>query len=138
MPRYGAYSLSFEFRTDDPGRQQELFSCGYGIPVHWGMIGYLRIREDGRIAAIGLSEHPRDDAKLLSSNAIDPKGWNRLEIVSHVDSLELILNGVSAGKVKALPPGRHDANCWFGGRKGSLFKGQLRNVRVSHAPGFDH
>ena len=138
LPRYGAYSLSFEFRTDDLGRQQELFSCGYGIPVHWGMIGYLRIREDGRIAAIGLSEHPRDDAKLLSSNVIDPKGWNRLEIVSHVDSLELVLNGVSAGKVKVLPPGRHDANCWFGGRKGSLFKGQLRNVRVSHAPGFDH
>ena len=134
LPRYCAYRLSFEFRTDDPGREQEIFGSGYGIPEHWGMIGYLRIREDGRVSGVGLSEHPRDDAALLSSNAIDPKGWNRLEVVFRVDSFELVLNGVSAGRVKALPPGRHDANCWFGGRKGRVFKGQIRNIGVSHCP----
>lgn len=132
IPRYSAYRLSFEFRTDDPCRQQEIFACGLGNPAQWGIIGYLRLCRDGKLRGIALSEHYRDDAPFESQNAIDPNGWNRVELISRVDSLELILNGISAGRVRTLPPGRFDASCWFGGRKGELFKGQIRNVHVSH------
>ena len=132
IPRYSGYRLSFEFRTDDADRQQEIFACGLGNPAQWGIIGYLRICKDGKLRGIALSEHYRDDAFFASQNAIDPKEWNRVELISRVDSIELILNGVSSGRFKTLPPGRFDASCWFGGRKGELFKGQIRDIHISH------
>jgi hypothetical protein len=58
--------------------------------------------------------------------------WNRIELVSDVDSVEMFLNGESSGKVPLLQPGRFNSNCWFGGRENVLFKGRIRNVRVKH------
>lgn len=129
LSRTAAYRLSFDFRSEPTGGVQELF--GSGSPYSWGSIGYLRIESDGIIRGIGLSVHEHDDASLATSRPVRP-GWNHLEIVHRVDSIELVLNGDPSGPVRVLPPGRFDSPCWFGGRPGMLFKGAIRNVRCTH------
>jgi hypothetical protein len=98
----------------------------------WGVIGFLKIARDGRVRGVCLSAHHRGDAYFTSRNAVKFREWNRIEVVSHVDSIELFLNGESSGRVSLLQPGRFNSNCWFGGREKALFKGRIRNVRVAH------
>ena len=130
IPTTCAYRLSFEFLAEDEGREQELFACG--SPKLWGAIGYLKIAKDGRISGACLSAHHRGDAYFRSPNKVIVGEWNRIELVSDVDSVEMFLNGESSGKVPLLQPGRFNSNCWFGGRENVLFKGRIRNVRVKH------
>ena len=130
IPTTCAYRFSFEFLTGDAGREQEIFACG--SPRMWGVIGYLRIGKDGRLAGVGLSAHHRGDAYFRSPGKVKRGEWNRVEIVSDVDGIEMFLNGESSGKVPLLQPGRFNANCWFGGREGMLFRGKVRNVRIRH------
>ena len=130
IPTTAGYRLSFEFWPDDLGREQEMFGCGMG--ELWGTVGYLKLLKDGRVSGIALSVHEYQDSPFVSKNTVVPGQWNTLELISDVETVELVLNGVRAGRVKMVQPGRFDANCWFGGRKGALFKGKIRNVRVIH------
>lgn len=130
IPRTTAFRLSFDFRVDDLGGcEREIFSCG--LPELWGTVGYIKVMPDRSLRAIGLSVHEYGDACLRSPESVR-EGWNHVELVSLCDSMELVLNGESLGRVVVLPPGRFDANCWFGGRKDRLFKGAVRNVKVKH------
>ena len=72
------------------------------------------------------------DALFRSKGKVKRGEWNRLEIVSDMDTLEMFLNGESAGKVRLLQPGRSNSNCWFGGRPKELFKGSIRDIRIRH------
>ena len=72
------------------------------------------------------------DALFRSKGKVKKGEWNRLEIVSDMDTLEMFLNGESAGKVRLLQPGRSYSNCWFGGRPKELFKGSIRDLRLRH------
>ena len=130
IPTTCAYRFSFEFRPDDPERVQEIFACGVGNPTHWGVIGYLKLVDGGYVRGIGLSLHEYGDAHFQSRNKVRKGEWNLLEIVSDVDTLEMFLNGESAGKVTILQPGRFNGNSWFGGRLKELFSGSIRNIRV--------
>ena len=132
IPTTCAYRFSFEFRPEDPERVQEIFACGFGNPTLWGVIGYLKLVDGGYVSGIGLSLHEYGDAHFRSKSKVKAGEWNRLEIVSDVDTLEMFLNGESSGKVKILQPGRFNCNCWFGGRKGELYRGGIRDVRVRH------
>ena len=130
IPTTCAYRFSFEFRPEDCTREQEVFSCGN--PQTWGVIGYLRIEKDGRLHGIGLGLHEYGDAHFRSPHPVKPGEWNRVEIVSDVDTIEMFLNGEGSGRVKLVQPGRWNSNCWFGGRAGRLYSGAVRNVRVEH------
>jgi hypothetical protein len=130
IPTTCAYRFSFEFLPEVTGGEQEIFACG--SPSMWGVIGFLKIARDGRVRGVCLSAHHRGDAYFTSRNAVKFREWNRIEVVSHVDSIELFLNGESSGRVSLLQPGRFNSNCWFGGREKALFKGRIRNVRVAH------
>ena len=130
IPTTCEYSFSFEFKPEDPERNQEIFACG--SPVIWGTIGYLRMEKGGLLHGIGLSLHEYGDAHLWSKTPVKKGEWNKLEIRSDLDSIELILNGESSGKVPLVQPGRFNSNCWFGGRPGLLYRGSVRNVRVTH------
>jgi len=130
IPTTCAYRFSFEFLPDDPERRQEIFACGF--PSLWGVIGYLRIVDGGYVRGIGLSLHERDDAHFKSKSPVKKGEWNKLEIISDVDTLEMFLNGESAGKVRLVQPGRFNSNCWFGGRPDELFKGKVRNIKIRH------
>ena len=130
IPTTCAYRFSFEFRPEDPEREQELFGCG--MPNLWGVIGYLKIVDGGFVSGNGLSLHEYGDALFRSKSKVRKNAWNKLEIVSDVDALEMFLNGESAGKVKLVQPGRSNSNCWFGGRPKELFKGSIRDIRIRH------
>lgn len=128
IPTTCAYRFSFEFKPEDPERDQEIFACG--SPVIWGVLGYLRLEKGGRVHGIGLSLHEYGDAHLWSRNSVRKGEWNRLEIVSDLDGIEMFLNGESSGRVPLVQPGRFNGNCWFGGRPDRLYRGSVRNVRV--------
>lgn len=132
IPTTCAYRFSFEFCPEDPAREQEIFGCGFGNPTLWGVIGYLKIVDGGFVSGKGLSLHEYGDALFRSKGKVKKGEWNRLEIVSDVDTLEMFLNGESAGKVRLLQPGRSNSNCWFGGRPKELFKGSIRDIRIRH------
>ena len=132
LSRTAAYRLSFEFKTDDEGREQELFSAG--SPVCWGSIAYLRIGTDGRLYGLGLSQHEYEDTDFMSVSPVR-KGWNTVELIHNGDGIRLVLNGERSPSFRAVPPGRFDCPCWFGGRKDRLFKGWIRNIRCSHIYG---
>ena len=130
IPTTAGYRLSFEFWPDELGREQEMFGCG--MAELWGTIGYLKLLKDGRVGGMALSVHEYRDSPFVSASKAVAGAWNKLELISDVDTVELVLNGERSGRVKLVQPGRFDANCWFGGRKGALFKGKIRNIRVQH------
>ena len=132
IPTTCAYRFSFEFRPEDPEREQEIFGTGVGTPALWGVIGYLKLVDGGYVSGIGLSLYERGDVHFRSKSKVKKGEWNKLELVSDSDTLEMFLNGESSGKVKLLQPGRANSNCWFGGRPKELFKGSVRDVRVRH------
>ena len=129
IPTTAAYRLSFDFWPEDPDRQQEIFSAGKSRL--WGVI-QVGIVEGGLLQGLCLSSHEYEDAYVTTRSAVRAKEWNRLEIVSDVDTVELILNGEPSGKVRIRQPGRFNGNCWFGGRPDRLFKGKIRNIAISH------
>ncbi len=130
IPTTCAYRFSFEFKPEDPERDQEIFACG--TPLLWGVIGFLRMEKGGRLHGVGLGLHEYGDAHFHSAEPAKKNEWNKVEIVSDVDTIELFLNGKGSGRKKLVQPGRCNCNCWFGGRKGCLYKGSIRNVRVEH------
>ena len=134
LSRTSAYRLSFEFKTEEEGREQELFSAGN--PVCWGSIAFLRLGADGYLRGLGLSLHEYEDTDFISASSAR-KGWNKVELIHNGDSIRLVLNGEQspACSARAVPPGRFDSPCWFGGRKGRLFKGWIRNIRGTHIYG---
>lgn len=132
LSRTAAYRLSFEFKTEDDGREQELFSAG--SPVCWGSIAYLQIGTDGYLHGLGLSQHEYEDTDFMSVSPVR-KGWNTVELIHNGDGIRLVLNGERSPSFRAVPPGRFDSPCWFGGRKDRLFKGWIRNIRCSHIYG---
>ena len=129
LSRTAAYRLSFDFKTEDEGREQELFSAGN--PVCWGSIAYLRLGTDGYLHGLGLSQHEYEDTEFMSSSPVR-KGWNSVELIHYGDGIRIVLNGERSPSCRAVPPGRFDSPCWFGGRKGRLFKGLIRNIRCTH------
>ena len=130
IPTTCAYRFSFEFKPEDPERDQEVFACG--SPVIWGVIGYLRLEKGGRMHGIGLSLHEYGDAHFWSKSPVRKGEWNKVEIVSDLDTIEMFLNGESSGKVPLVQPGRFNSNCWFGGRPKMLFRGSVRDIRIRH------
>ena len=129
IPTTAAYRLSFDFWPEDPDKQQEIFSAGKSRL--WGVI-QVGIIEGRFLQGLCLSSHEYEDAYVTTRSAVRANGWNRLEIVSDVDTIELILNGEPSGKVRIRQPGRFNGNCWFGGRPDRLFKGKIRNIAISH------
>jgi len=73
-----------------------------------------------------------DDTAVTAPGTVRRGEWNRLELVMHADAVELVLNGISSGRVKCATPGRTDTPSWFGGRQGKMFVGLLRNVRIDY------
>ena len=130
IPTTCAYRFSFEFRPEDPERDQEIFACG--TPLMWGVIGFLRLEKGGRLHGVGLGLHEYGDAHFYSSEPARKGEWNTVEIVVDVDTIELFLNGKGSGRKKLVQPGRCNCNCWFGGRPGMLYRGAVRDVRVRH------
>ena len=128
IPRNAAYRFSFEFKPDDPERKQEIFASGTGSL--YGIIAYMRL-EKGFFTGKVVGIHPKD-ANFRSVEKVRKGQWNKVEFISYCDSIELILNGVSSGRIPVPAPARYDTASWFGGRRKLFFKGSIRNIRISH------
>lgn len=124
---YGAFRLSFEFKPDDVTRDQEMFATGSGSM--YGAIGFIRLK-GGVVSSLVCGMYDNDTK--LSAGVAKQGEWNSLSLEWNVDAAELVLNGVSSGKVRCVCPLRFDCASWFGGRKGAFFKGMLRNVRIDY------
>lgn len=130
LPQNAAYRLSFDFKPVGTGVGMEVFSCG--TSKIWSNLGRLFVDKDGTLSGAYVSQWDYKDTSLKSAGKVLPDAWNSVEVICDVASFELILNGRSSGKVPCTMPARYDSNCWFGGRGGSLFKGDIRNIRISH------
>ena len=128
IPRFAAYRLTFEFKPNDVSREQELFACG--TASQYGNVGCLALK-DGKLKVLFCGLHD-EDTHVVSSGRVIADEWNRVELVWNVDTAELVVNGVSSGKVPCVMPGRSDCASWFGGRNGKLFCGRVRRVRIAH------
>ncbi len=126
IPRYQAYRLAFQFKCDDPAREQELFASG--TSKLYGPVAYLKLK-DGKLEGLVCGEYD-NDTHCRCAGEVKADDWNQVELVWNVDAVELTLNGESSGRIPCVMPGRSDTASWFGGRKERLFKGLIRNVRV--------
>lgn len=124
---YGAFRLSFEFNPDDIMRDQEIFATGSGRM--YGAVGFIRLK-GGMISSLICGMYDNDTK--LSVGIAKQGEWNSLSLEWNIDTAELVLNGISSGKVPCVRPLRFDCASWFGGRKGAFFKGMLRNVRIDY------
>lgn len=129
VPRYAAYRLTFEFRPEDANASQVIFATG--TSNIYGPVGFIKT-EKGLLKGTLCGTY-NDDTSIVAKGRVRGGEWNRVELIWRVDTVELVLNGESNGCRPCVCPGRVGTAAWFGGRKsGGLFRGDLRNVRVSY------
>lgn len=129
IPKYCGYRLQFEFRPEDPAREQEIFAAG--TESQWGQIPMIEFVNGGFVRA-RIGGYFGDETAATSSAKARKGEWNRYEIIWNVDSVEFVLNGVSSGAIRSVMPGRYDCAAWFGGRVKRFYRGDIRNFRIDY------
>ena len=130
-PRFGDDAVAHReiFRPEDANASQVIFATG--TSNIYGPVGFIKT-ENGLLKGTLCGTY-NDDTSIVAKGRVRGGEWNRVELIWRVDTVELVLNGESNGCRPCVCPGRVGTAAWFGGRKsGGLFRGDLRNVRVSY------
>jgi hypothetical protein len=88
--------------------------------------------EKGTLRAMYVSNQIRSfthDSRL----SLLPGQWNKVKVIYDLENLIFEVNGVKSDKFAAPGPGLYDTATLVGTWKRKSFKGQLRNLRITHA-----